>query len=122
MEKVIAGNWNELEYEEFRKGMMRKVFTGDGATIMVSEFQNGHQVNPHTHPHEQIAMILEGECDYYVNGVKNHLTPGGYVVVPPKVEHYIHVHESGVPVINLDVFTPRRGEYVEAYEAFCKQK
>lgn len=121
MEKYTSGNWNELPWQFFREGMQRKVFSGKQATMMVSEFKNGHDTNPHRHPYEQIAMILEGECDYYVNGVKHHLTPGGFVVVPPDVEHYIHVYESSVPVINLDVFTPYRDEYVKNYQNFLDE-
>ena len=118
MDTYTSGNWNNLKWQFFREGMQRKVFSGKQATMMVSEFKNGHDTNPHRHPYEQIAMILEGECDYYVNGVKHHLVSGGYVVVPPDVEHYIHVYASSVPVINLDVFTPYRGEYVKDSEAF----
>ena len=121
MEKYTSGNWNELKWQFFRPGMQRKIFTGKQATMMVSEFRNGHTTNPHKHPNEQIAMILEGECDYYVGGVKHRLTPGSYVVVPPDVEHYIHVHDSSVPCINLDVFTPYRDEYVKNYEAFLAE-
>jgi len=116
-----GGNWNDLPWQTFRKGMLRKIFTGEGATIMVSEFKNGHDVNPHKHPYEQIAMILEGECDYFVAGVKNSLKPGGFLIVPPDVEHYIHVHSSSVPCINLDVFTPRRDGYVDEYAAFLDE-
>lgn len=120
--KFTSGNWNKLPWQVFREGMVRKIFTGDGATVMVSEFKNGHDTNPHQHPYEQIAMILEGECDYYVDGVKHRLEAGGYVVVPPDVVHYIHVYDSSVPCINLDVFTPYREQYVKDYEAFLEKQ
>jgi quercetin dioxygenase-like cupin family protein len=38
------------------------------------------------------------------------LTAGGLLVVPPNVEHWgVVVGEA--PVLNLDVFTPKRSEY-----------
>lgn len=122
MDKKLTGNWNALPWQPFREGVRRKVFTGEGMTIHIGEFQNGHQIRPHKHTYEQIAMILEGECDYYLNGEKNRLTPGGYLIIPSNVEHYIHVYDSSVPVVNLDVFIPRRDEYVESYEAFAEGK
>ena len=38
------------------------------------------------------------------------LGPGGLLVVPPNVEHWGEV-VGDEPVMNLDVFTPRRPEY-----------
>ncbi len=124
---AVVGNLHELKWMgRFTKdGVYRgrkKLFTGKGATVQVMEFCNGHPVGPHTHDYEQIAIILQGVCDFYCNGVKHRLTAGSYLVIPPHAEHYIHVHDSCVPVMNLDVFIPRRDEYVNEYVEFAKKE
>jgi quercetin dioxygenase-like cupin family protein len=117
-----VGNWNDLPWQVLREGAMRKLFTAEGATAHIAEFRNGHETRPHKHHYEQIAMILEGECDYYLDGVKHRMTPGGFMVIPPDTMHYIHVYDSSVPVINLDIFIPKRDEYVDSYNEFVKEQ
>ncbi len=124
--KPIFGNVHDLKWMNryTKDGVYRgrkKLWSGGGATLQMMEFCNGHPINPHSHDYEQIAMILQGEADFYVDGVKYRMTAGSYLVVPPHAEHYIHVHDSAVPVINFDTFTPRRDAYVDEYERFAKE-
>lgn len=125
--KPVFGNVNELKWlERYTKdGVYRgrkKLWTGDGATLQIMEFCNGHPIHPHSHEYEQIAMILQGEADFYCDGVKYRMTAGSYLVIPPNAEHYIHVHDSSVPVMNFDVFIPRRDEYAKEYEDFMAKQ
>ena len=110
--KHNCNNWNNLEWEVVREGVRRKAFTGEGATVAVNELMPDHEPKPHTHIYEQIVYIMEGECDFHVEDEVYHLTPGGLLVVPPNVIHYAQV-TSDVPLINLDIFTPKRPEYVK---------
>lgn len=87
-------------------------------TLALAECQNGNAVRPHTHPHAQLAIVLRGQCDYYVDGKPYRMKEGSWIFVPADVEHYIHVYDSDVPVMNLDVFFPERMEYVDAYDEF----
>ncbi|WP_304507579.1 cupin domain-containing protein [Anaerotignum sp.] len=104
-------NFNEMEWEFVREGVKRKVFTGEGATLSLNELQFGHTPKPHTHIHEQVVYILQGEADFFVDGVKHEMKAGGLLVIPSNVEHYIVV-TSKEPVLNLDVFTPKRADYL----------
>lgn len=107
-----CANWNEMEWEEVRPGIARKVFTGEGSTMSLNKVEFGHAVSPHTHMHEQLVYILEGECNFTVDGKTHSLKPGGVLHVPGNVEHYIEV-TSKAPVLNLDIFTPKRADYVK---------
>lgn len=124
---AMFGNVKDLKWMErfTTDGVYRgrkKLWTGAGATLQVMEFCNGHPVGPHSHDYEQIAMILQGEADFYVDDVKYRMTAGSYLIIPPHAVHYIHVHDSMVPVLNFDVFIPRRDAYVDEYEAFMKEE
>lgn len=118
--KTDHGNWNEAKWEPLREGMKRIVFgmAAKGMSSTITEVLNGHETRPHIHPNEQIALILQGTCDYYVGGTPHAMKPGSWIVVPPNVEHYIHAYDSKEPVLNLDIFTPMRPEYTEGYSAF----
>lgn len=125
--ELVIGNLNDLPWmEKFNeKGEYRgrkKLFPGEQATFQIMEFCNGHPTHPHSHSFEQLAVILQGTCDFYCGGVKYRLSEGSYMSIPPHVEHYIHVYDSFVPVVNLDVFIPNRDEYVKEYQDFVKKQ
>lgn len=123
MSKIESGNWNESLWEPLRSGIERVVLaTGaDSMSCTIGRVQNGHEVRPHSHPNEQIALVVEGECDYYVDGKPYRLTAGSWVTVPAGVEHYIHVYDSPVPCLQMDIFTPARPEYTAAYQTFVRE-
>lgn len=102
--------WDDLPWEHVREGVERKAFSGDGATLSLNRLQPGHEPRPHSHPHEQIAYILSGRIRFVVDGKETILGPGGVLCIPPHAEHWGEV-VSDEPVLNLDVFTPRRPEY-----------
>ena len=65
-----------------------------------------------------MALVVAGECDYYVDGKCYHLTPGGFVTVPANVEHYIDVHDTDIPCFQMDIFGTPRPEFKEKYMEF----
>jgi quercetin dioxygenase-like cupin family protein len=109
---INAANWNGIPWEEVRKGVKRKVFTGEGATLSLNHLEAGHDPKPHSHRHEQIVFIISGECEFHVGKEVFPLNDGGLLYIPPNIEHYIVVKGSK-PVINLDVFSPKREDYLK---------
>ena len=103
-------DWNNVEWLQVRKGMERKTFAGEGATLAYFRIQPEHEVVPHAHAYEQIVYLLEGAADFHVGDEVHQITSGCLLVVPPNVTHFIQV-TSQTPVLELDVFTPKRPEY-----------
>ena len=105
-------NWDTLPWTEVRPGVRRKAFTGEGATIALNELLPHHEPRPHKHPHEQIADLTEGQCDSHIEDQVFGLVPGSMLVIPPNAMHYAEVVGDEV-LINIDIFTPKREEYVK---------
>jgi quercetin dioxygenase-like cupin family protein len=103
-------DWNAVPWTPVRDGVERKAFSGDGATVTLHRLWPGHKPQPHAHANEQIAYILAGTIRFHVGGDEHLVGPGGLLVIPPNVEHWGEV-VGDEPVLNLDVFTPRRPEY-----------
>ena len=103
-------NWDDMAWEPVREGVERKAFSGGGATVALHRLMPGHEPKPHSHPHEQIAYILAGEIDFFIEDQVHRLRTGGLLVVPPNARHW-GVVVGDEPVLNLDVFTPNRPEY-----------
>ena len=107
---VHHANWDELPWQPVREGVERKAFSGEGSTMALHRLMPGHEPRPHSHPHEQVVYIVSGQIDFYIEDSVRRLGPGGLLVVPPNARHWGEV-VGDEPVINLDVFTPRRPEY-----------
>lgn len=103
-------DWSAMPWERVREGVERKAFSGKGATVALNRLMPGHEPRPHHHPHEQIAYVLSGHIDFHVGDTVVPLGPGGLLVIPPNVRHW-GVVTGDEPVLNLDVFTPKRKEY-----------
>lgn len=103
-------NWNAIEWQSVRRGMERKSFAGEGATLALHRIQPGHELLPHSHHYEQIVYMIAGTADFHVGNEVSRLEPGGLIVIPSNVVHYIEVLGEE-EALELDVFTPKRPEY-----------
>jgi quercetin dioxygenase-like cupin family protein len=104
-------DWSKMDWQPVREGVDRKAFTGQGATVALHRLMPGHTPSPHKHPHEQIVYIMAGQIRFHVGAEHTLLGPGGLLVVPPDTMHWGEV-VGNEPVLNLDVFTPARPEYL----------
>jgi quercetin dioxygenase-like cupin family protein len=103
-------DWSATEWKLIRQGVEQKAFSGSGATVALHRLMPGHEPRPHSHPHEQIDYIVSGRMRFFIGDEAHDLGPGGLVVIPPNVTHWGEVL-GDEPVLNLDVFTPKRPEY-----------
>ena len=88
------------------------VFTAAGKEMMLSlaVFEAGAVVEAHSHPHEQIGMVIEGRAVFYVGDEERELGPGDMYFIPGHVVHRVVALGSGCRA--LDVFHPVREDYV----------
>jgi quercetin dioxygenase-like cupin family protein len=107
---IHSVNWEEIDWEPVRGGMERKTFSGEGATLALHRIKPGHELKPHSHVYEQIVYMLEGTAKFHVGEEVHLLEPGGLIVIPSNVVHYIEV-VGDKEALELDVFTPKRPEY-----------
>ena len=87
------------------------IFTvaGDKAMLSLVEFAPRAVVEPHSHPHEQMGMLLEGELTFTIGGQTRTLRPGEMWRIPGGVIHSAVAGDA--PVKALDVFHPVREDY-----------
>jgi quercetin dioxygenase-like cupin family protein len=87
------------------------IFTAPGEKMMLSlvEFQPRAVVAAHSHPHEQMGMLLEGELTFTIGGETRTIGPGDMWRIPGGVVHSAVAGDG--PVKALDVFHPIREDY-----------
>ena len=96
-------------------GVTGRPLFGDGAMLNLIEFEPGAVVPLHSHPHEQLGIVLRGVQVLVVDGVERPLGPLEGYVLPGGVEHSAHCGAEGATV--LDVFQPVREDYRERWQA-----
>ena len=106
-------DWDAMEWELVVEGINRKVVHLNGATTVLNKLDPGNEAFPHSHPHEQVSYIMEGQLDFTIDGKTYHLVPGDLLAVPPGSEHYA-VATGDKICLNLDFFTPKREDYVQS--------
>ncbi len=92
-------------------GAQRRVLSyGESLMLVEFRFEAGKASWEHSHPHEQVGYVVEGEIDFYMAGHEPvRLSKGGSYYVPSGVKHYIKTY---APTVLLDAFTPMRQDFV----------
>lgn len=87
------------------------IYTTAGEHMMLSlvEMEPHAVVEPHSHPHEQMGLMLEGEADFTIGGQQRRVTVGQMWRIPGGVVHKVVAGDR--PVRALDVFYPPREDY-----------
>ena len=104
-------NWNALPKDSPRPGIERVAFRGDNAMVVMNWLHPGMQPGPHSHPFEQLALIVQGRTRLHVGDEVFECEPGSMVRVPPDIVHWAEPVGDEV-CLNLDVFAPARADYL----------
>lgn len=95
-------------------GVSGRPLFGDAGMLNLIEFEPGSVVPPHSHPHEQLGLVLRGMQTLVVDGVEHEIGPLEGYVLPGGIEHSAHCGPDGALV--LDVFVPVREDYRDRWE------
>ena len=101
-------NLNDSALREMMPGFNGHLVHTEGMTFVEWHVTAGALLPEHSHPHEQVTAVQEGEFEMTIDGSKNQLTRGSVAVIPSNVLH------SGRAVTDctiIDVFQPVREDY-----------
>jgi quercetin dioxygenase-like cupin family protein len=90
-------------------GVHIRTCAGQHMMVSVVDLEPGSVVAEHSHPHEQVGMVLEGRAVFYVGGEEKTLGAGDVYVIPGGVRHRVVALDR--PVRAIDIFHPIREEY-----------
>jgi quercetin dioxygenase-like cupin family protein len=93
-------------------GATAKALFGERAMLNLVELEPGAIVARHSHPHEQLGVILRGSMTLAVEGADHPLEEMDAYTLPGGVEHEGIAGPAGALV--LDVFQPVREDYRQA--------
>jgi quercetin dioxygenase-like cupin family protein len=111
--KVTAFKWDEIPSKQVRPGITMRGFRGDKVLVTYNILEPGLTPGPHSHPFDQIFMILKGKVKLHIEDQVFECGPGSVVRIPPNAVHWAEgpSPEDG-PAINMDIFGPAREDYL----------
>jgi len=108
---AMTANWETISRVQARGGVTRRVFSGKKSMMVLNEIMPSAKPALHDHPHEQLTCIIEGTCRFVIGDEVVELAEGDLILIPPNIRHSLEV-TGNKPVLNLDVFSPIREDYL----------
>lgn len=102
-----------LRGKEITKGVTIKPLAGKNVMLNYVEFEPHSEVPNHSHPHEQLGLMIEGELDLWIGEERRSLRPGDTYVIPGGVPH--GARSGSKKALVLDVFYPLREDYLKLF-------
>jgi quercetin dioxygenase-like cupin family protein len=106
--------YDGMPVEQIREGAERRVGHTDNLMIVVIDFHDGPKDQPdppHSHPHEQVSYVAEGEILALIDGQQRRMEPGDVFLVPSGKPHSIQQLTEHVRLV--DCFTPIREDFLK---------
>lgn len=105
---------NKIIHEKVSPGFERSIAHLENLMVVVCDFTNGPMKcpdPPHSHPHEQITYVAEGELIFFINEKEHHLRKGDIITVNSGIPHCIKTLSSYVRL--CDSFSPIRKDFLK---------
>ncbi len=114
---------NVIRYRDIPKvelvpGITSHILSTQRMTAIFTNMSPNGSVPRHQHEHEQIMIIVGGECDQLIKGKWYRLKAGDVVLYGSYEEHGTFVSDQGCQT--TEIFAPRREEYMDKLEAVKK--
>jgi quercetin dioxygenase-like cupin family protein len=112
--------WDDMPAEQLKKGLSRKLITGDRMMIAHVYFKIGEEVPRHSHDNEQLTYILTGALRFWFGANDEQevtVSAGEVVVIPSNVPHRAVALED---TLDVDVFAPPRQDWLAGTDAYLR--
>ena len=101
-------------------GIKTHIISAEKVTLSIISAEADAQLPPHRHENEQMMIVLDGGCDFIIEGEHYTVQKGDVVVLPSNIEHGGRITQNGCSII--DVFSPPRQDFVAKLEEVKKRQ
>jgi quercetin dioxygenase-like cupin family protein len=111
--RISLHRWDEIALEKITEMISRKIVSGEREMLAQIYLKRGALVPIHTHESEQMTYILQGSLRFLVDGEEVIVREGEVLHIPSGLAHQAEALED---TLELDVFSPIRGDWVDAVD------
>jgi quercetin dioxygenase-like cupin family protein len=114
-------NWDEVPEETVNPSMKRKMVWGEKIMIAKMKFKDGFVVPLHSHHHEQVTQVINGQMRFWFGENKEtemDLFPGDVVVIPGNLPHEALMIGE---VEEVDTWSPPRQDWLDKTDNYLRK-
>lgn len=113
--------WDDVPAEQLNPLLQRQFISGENITVSYIRLKQGCLVPTHSHESEQVAVIVSGALRFVLGpeGAAREfiVRANEAVIIPPNVPHSAEALED---TFNLDIFSPRREDWISGADAYLR--
>jgi quercetin dioxygenase-like cupin family protein len=100
---------DECTHRTIFPGVTIRTCSAERMMLSLATLQPNSVVDEHSHPHEQVGMVIEGHAIFCIGDEQLTLGPGDLFRIPGNVKHRVIALDQTVKA--LDIFFPIREDY-----------
>jgi quercetin dioxygenase-like cupin family protein len=101
------------DFENIAPGVRRFVFTLERVMLAYFQLEPGARIAMHSHPHEQVGILIEGRTLWRMGGQERLLEAPALYRVPSGEPHEVEV-VGDHRVLVMDAFSPIREDFLSS--------
>lgn len=108
---ALITDWSKIPVEHPAEGIQRQMVVGRNMMMVRFRFAPFLVTAEHSHPHEQMTLVIKGKVKFIVSGEEHILQAGDVLHFPPHNRHGATMLDE--EVILIDVFSPIREDFLQ---------
>jgi quercetin dioxygenase-like cupin family protein len=101
---------DDCSHKQIFPGVTINACAADKMMLSLAVLEPHAVVAEHSHPHEQVGIVVEGKATFFIGGEQKTLGPGDMYRIPGNVKHRVVALEQRCKA--LDIFCPVREDYL----------
>jgi len=109
-QSALVTDWSRIKVEHPAPGIKRQMVVGQNVMMVRFTFEPLLVTPEHTHPHEQMTLIIKGRVRFFIEGVETIVSAGDVLHFPPHNRHGATMLDE--EVVLIDIFSPIREDFL----------
>jgi quercetin dioxygenase-like cupin family protein len=109
-EGALVTDWTKVPVENVADGIRRQMVVGENVMVCRFTFDPFVVTVVHSHPHEQMTLVISGKVKFTIDGLAVIAAPGDVLHFPPNNQHGATMLDE--EVVLIDVFSPIREDFL----------
>lgn len=107
---ALVTDWAKIPATQPAPGIKRQMVVGQNVMMCRFTFDPFLVTPEHTHPHEQITLVVKGKVKFFVSGEERIVSAGDVLHFPPHNRHGATMLDE--EVVLIDIFSPIREDFL----------
>ncbi len=109
---ALVTDWSKIPVVQTAPGIKRQMVVGQNVMICRFTFDPFVVTPEHTHPHEQMTLVMKGKVKFFISGEERVVSAGDVLHFPPHNQHGATMLDE--EVVLIDIFSPIREDFLPA--------